>query len=123
MSESFVSIKKPDPVKEIKRSGSNSGHRAPPPPPRQASLTSVQQQPQPHNPSQAYRRTSEPATGKHTANYLRDQGNHHHHQAAMNVAESFSGDAVYKQNEEITVKCLTAERNYDNLKKVATKGK
>ena len=118
MSESFVSIKKPDPVKEIKRSGSNSAHRAPPPPPRQASLTNIQQQPQPHNTSQANRRTSEPATGKHNTANLRDQGQ----AQAMNVADSFNGDAVYKQNEDITVKYLTAERNYDNLKKVARKG-
>ena len=123
MSESFVSLnKKQDSIKKT--------HRLPPPPPPRTTSGSLQQpstQQQQQNfanqPSQ--QRASQarlPPVKQNSQTSINSQKKVSLPPAMSSTNNSLGRDVVCAENEEIAIKYLMAERNYDNLKKVARKG-
>ena len=125
MSDSFVTTNRrprPEPVKEIKRT--TSAHRPPPPPPRSSSVSDLPLPPPPREQSRnSQRKISQPITNTvQQVSYGERKTSAQAMNGSTTTTDSVSRDVVYTQNEEITIKCLTIERNYDNLKNVARKG-
>ena len=122
MSDSFVSLNKTQ--ESIKRTTS-SHHRPPPPPPRTTSSNIQQASQQQSSTSQhGVSQTRSPVKQQNSRTSINSERKVSLPSAMNSTNLQQSGrDVVCAENEEITLKYLMAERNYDNLKKVARKGR